>query len=131
MTWSPCLIRPVSPSGEVRYELGHPLVDRYLEFVAARARPNTTRATAFDLKSFFAVVAKDPLEVTVSDVFDFIGAQRGDRSVVRLARWRVRPIGSHDRPTVVVGVWLLRVRDRPGRHRAERESCPAGVVDAS
>jgi site-specific recombinase XerD len=85
MTWSPCLIRPSSPAGEPRYELGHPLVDRYLEFVAGRARPNTTRATAFDLKTFFTVVAKDPLEVTAVDVFDFIAAQRGDRAVVRMA----------------------------------------------
>jgi integrase/recombinase XerD len=37
------------------------LVDRYLEFVAGRARPNTLRAVAFDLKVFFTVVAKDPV----------------------------------------------------------------------
>jgi len=85
MTWSPCLIRAADPSGEVRYGLGHPLVDRYLAFVAGRARPNTVRATAFDLKTFFSVVAKDPLEVRSVDVFDFIAAQRGDRKVVRLA----------------------------------------------
>ena len=36
--WSPCLIRSADPSGEVRYDLGHPLVDRYLAFVAGRAR---------------------------------------------------------------------------------------------
>jgi hypothetical protein len=36
--------------GEVRYALGDGLVDRYLEFVAGRARPNTLRAVAFDLK---------------------------------------------------------------------------------
>jgi integrase/recombinase XerD len=71
--------------GEVRYSLGHRLVDRYLEFVAGRSRPNTLRAVAFDLKAFFAVVAKDPAEVTASDVFDFLAEQRGDRSVVRLA----------------------------------------------
>jgi site-specific recombinase XerD len=69
----------------VLYELGHPLVDRYLAFVAGRARPNTLRATAFDLKTFFAVVGKDPLEVVAADVFDFIAVQRGDRSVVRLS----------------------------------------------
>jgi site-specific recombinase XerD len=84
MTWSPCLIRPSIAGGEVRYELGHPLVDRYLEFVAGRARPNTTRATAFDLKTFFTIVGKDPLDVTPVDVFDFIAAQRADRKVVRL-----------------------------------------------
>src|SRR6266480_3379034 len=85
MSSFPCLVRSVSGSGEVRYALGHRLVDRYLEFVAGRARPNTLRAVAFDLKAFFAVVAKDPAEVTAADVFDFLADQRGDRSVVRLA----------------------------------------------
>ena len=81
----PCVVRSVSGSGEVRYSLGHRLVDRYLEFVAGRGRPNTLRAVAFDLKAFFAVVAKDPVEVTAADVFDFLADQRGDRRVVRLA----------------------------------------------
>ena len=85
MTWSPCLVRSSVVPGEVGYQLGHPLVDRYLVFVAGRARPNTTRAVAFDLKVFFSVVGKDPLEVTPVDVFDFVAAQRGDRTVVRLA----------------------------------------------
>src|SRR5437867_2809224 len=84
MTWFPCLVRPSVAPGEVRYELGHPLVDHYLEFVAGRARANTTRAMAFDLKTFFTIVGKDPLEVTPVDVFDFLAAQRGDRKVVRL-----------------------------------------------
>jgi hypothetical protein len=39
-------------------------VGRYLEFVAGLYRPNTLRAVAFDLKGLFAVVAKDPAEVT-------------------------------------------------------------------
>jgi integrase/recombinase XerD len=85
MSSFPCLVRSVSGSGEVRYGLGHRLVDRYLEFVAGRCRPNTLRAVAFDLKTFFAVVGKDPAEVTAVDVFDFLAHQRGDRSVVRLA----------------------------------------------
>jgi site-specific recombinase XerD len=84
MSSFPCLVRTVSGVGEVRYALGHRLVDRYLEFVAGRSRPNTLRAVAFDLKVFFAVVAKDPAEVTAADVFDFLAEQRGDRSVVRL-----------------------------------------------
>jgi len=37
-------------------------VDRYLEFVAGRRRPNTLRTVAFDLKAFFTVIEKDPLE---------------------------------------------------------------------
>jgi len=85
MSSFPCLVRTVSGVGEVRYSLGHRLVDRYLEFVAGRGRPNTLRAVAFDLKAFFAVVAKDPVEVTAADVFDFLADQRGDRRVVRLA----------------------------------------------
>jgi integrase/recombinase XerD len=85
MTTLSCLVRSVSASGESRYRLGDPLVDRYLEFVAGRARPNTLRAVAFDLNTFFTVVAKDPVEVTAVDVFDFLAHQRGDRSVVRIA----------------------------------------------
>ena len=85
MTGFPCLEKRPGADGQVRYRLGHPLVDRYLEFVAGRARPNTLRATAFDLKTFFSVVAKDPVEVRAVDVFDFLGNQRGDRTVVRLA----------------------------------------------
>jgi hypothetical protein len=61
------------------------LMDRYLEFVAGRARPNTLRAVAFDLKAFFTVVAKDPVAVAAADVFEFLAHQRGDRTVLRLA----------------------------------------------
>jgi hypothetical protein len=68
----------MSASGQVRYRLGERLVDRYLEFVAGRCRPNTLRAVAFDLKAFFAVVGKAPEEVTAADVFDFLADQRGD-----------------------------------------------------
>jgi integrase/recombinase XerD len=85
MSSFPCVVRTVTGAGEVRYALGHRLVDRYLEFVAGRCRPNTLRAVAFGLKAFFAVVAKDPVQVTAADVFDFLAEQRGDRSVVRLA----------------------------------------------
>ena len=46
---------------------------------------NTLRAVAFDLKAFFTVTGKAPLEVTAADVFDFLADQRGDRTVVRLA----------------------------------------------
>ena len=74
MTFSPCLIRSSTAAGEARFELGHPLVDRYLEFVAGRSRPNTLRAVAFDLKTFFVVVAKDPVEVVAADVFEFLAA---------------------------------------------------------
>jgi site-specific recombinase XerD len=56
--------------------LGEPLLDAYLEFVAARCRPNTVLATAFDLKVLFTVVAKAPAEVTPADVLGFMTAQR-------------------------------------------------------
>jgi integrase/recombinase XerD len=85
MTFTPCLLRSSTPTGEFRFQLGHPLLDRYLEFVAGRARPNTLRAVAFDLKTFFIVVSKDPEKVQASDVFDFLAQQRGDRKVVRMA----------------------------------------------
>ncbi|MBM3664021.1 MAG: integrase [Actinobacteria bacterium] len=81
----PCLVRSSNAAGERRYALGDPLVDSYLEFVAGRSRPNTLRAVAHDLKTFFGVVGKDPAEVTTADVFEFIADQRGDRTVVRLS----------------------------------------------
>jgi site-specific recombinase XerD len=87
MVWTPCLTRG-SWRGELTVSLGHPVVDNYLEFAAARVRPNTLLATAFDLKVFFEVVAKEPAEVTSSDVLGFMSAQRGrsgERKVVRLA----------------------------------------------
>jgi integrase/recombinase XerD len=84
MSFSPCLVRSSTAGGDARFELGDPLVDRYLEFVAGRSRPNTLRAVAFDLKTFFSIVAKEPVEVTAGDVFEFVAAQRGDRTVVRL-----------------------------------------------
>jgi site-specific recombinase XerD len=85
MTTPPQLSQTVLPSGRTRYSFGDPLLDRYLEFVAGRARPNTLRAVAFDLKAFFSVVEKDPEEVRAADIFEFLAHQRGDRSVVRLA----------------------------------------------
>lgn len=45
----------------------------------------TLRAVAFDLKTFFTVVGKDPVEVTATELFDFLADQRGDRAVIWLA----------------------------------------------
>ena len=36
MSSFPVLVRSVSPSGETRYVLGDPILDRYLEFVGGR-----------------------------------------------------------------------------------------------
>ena len=89
MVWSPCLIRSRDRAGAVSVVLGHPLLDDYLEFVAARSRVNTLLATAYDLKVFFTVVAKPPAEVSTADVLAFITEQRSPRrgggKVVRLA----------------------------------------------
>ena len=80
----PCLVRS---SGSVP-SLGDPVLDEYLRFTAARVRPNTLTAQSFDLKVFFSIVAKPPLQVQVGDVLAFIEAQRSPRrgeNVVRLA----------------------------------------------
>jgi integrase/recombinase XerD len=85
MSAFPCLVRSSTSGGEARFELGDPLLDSYLAFVAGRARANTLRAVAHDLKTFFEVVDKDPAEVVAADVFDFLAHQRGDRTVVRIS----------------------------------------------
>jgi integrase/recombinase XerD len=85
MTWIPVLVREDDRGGRPCLRLGHAQVDRYLDFVSARARPNSVLAAGYDLKVFFSVVAKEPGEVTAKDVLEFITEQRGDRGVVRLA----------------------------------------------
>lgn len=66
--------------------LGHPQLDRHLEFVAARGRHNTLLATASDLKLFFDAVAKEPAEVTTADVMEFIARQREPRIDAKVVR---------------------------------------------
>ncbi|MER5218489.1 tyrosine-type recombinase/integrase [Streptomyces sp. NPDC002838] len=87
MAWQPQLVRRLDAAGNPAASLGHALVDDYLEFVAARCRPNTLLATAYDLKVFFSVVPKEPADVVTADVFAFITAQKKPRrgpKVVRL-----------------------------------------------
>ena len=67
-----CVIRSADGASA---RLGVPVLDRYLEFVAGRCSANTVLATAFDLKVFFAVVGKVPVEVTAADVLGFVSAQ--------------------------------------------------------
>jgi site-specific recombinase XerD len=74
-----CLVRSRTDSEPGAITLGHPLLDDYLAFVAARARPNTLLAHAFDLKVFFSEIHKDPAEVTPRDVLSFIESQRRPR----------------------------------------------------
>jgi site-specific recombinase XerD len=66
--------------------IGHVLLDDYLEFVAARARPNTLLAIAYDLKVFFTEVAKPPVDITTADVLAFITSQRAARRGPRVVR---------------------------------------------
>jgi site-specific recombinase XerD len=75
----------LTAGGEARYALSDPLVDSYLAFVAGRCRPNTLRAVAHDLKTFFTIIDKAPVEVVAADIFTFVADQRGDRSVVRIS----------------------------------------------
>lgn len=83
----PCMRKSVDRGVVRSVVLGHPLLDDYLEFVAARARANTLLAAAYDLKVFFGVVGKEPAAVTTADVLEFITAQRAPcrgEKVVRL-----------------------------------------------
>jgi integrase/recombinase XerD len=86
--WSPSFQCVVSPLGERSYRVGHPVVDDFLSFASSRARPNTVRAYAHDLKLFFVVVGKEPAEVRPADVLAFIGSQTrprlGTEKVVRI-----------------------------------------------
>lgn len=83
----PCLVQ--SPRAEGKgtvVSLGHRLLDDYLALVAARARPNTVLATAYDLKVFFSIIDKEPVEVVTADVLTFIKAQREPRHGAKVVR---------------------------------------------
>lgn len=88
MVFIPELARVGVPGEVGAVRLGDPLVDAYLDLVAARCRPNTVLAQAFDLKVFFTVVRVDsPSQVRPADVLAFIAQQRSPRrggNVVRL-----------------------------------------------
>jgi integrase/recombinase XerD len=88
VVWSPQVRSLPQKGGGERWVVGHGLLDEFLEFAASRARPNTVRAYAHDLKTFFGVVGKDPLEVRPADVMAFVTAQRrprpGAEKVVRI-----------------------------------------------
>lgn len=86
MAWQPQLVRRVDAVGNPAASLGHALVDDYLEFVAARCRPNTLLATAYDLKVFFSVVPKEPADVVTADIFAFITAQKKPRRSPKVVR---------------------------------------------
>ncbi len=68
MAFTPALVRLRGTGDGAIVRLGHPLVDAYLELVGARARLNTLLAASYDLRVFFTVVAREPVEVTPADV---------------------------------------------------------------
>lgn len=83
----PCLVQSPRDEGVGPVvSLGHGLLDDYLALVAARARPNTVLATAYDLKVFFSIIVKEPVEVDTADVLAFIKAQREPRRGARVVR---------------------------------------------
>jgi len=87
MTWS---FRCVVDAGGGRsWQVGHELVDEFLSFAHGRARPATVRAYAHDLKVFFSIVRKDPVEVRPADVLEFVRVQQrpraGAENVVRIS----------------------------------------------
>jgi site-specific recombinase XerD len=85
MTWmDPCLLRSRTAAGDLVVRLGVPQLDAYLEFLAARSRPNTVLAVAYDLSVFFAVVGKPPQRVTAADVLGFVTAQHTGVTAGRL-----------------------------------------------
>src|ERR1700738_5352065 len=98
----PCLIRHRRGTELAAITLGHPLLDEYLAFVAARARTNTWLAVASDLKIFFGVVAKEPTQVNAADVFAFLAVQRTPRLGERVVRLEDGEAGLAAR-TVAVG----------------------------
>ena len=81
MVWLP-QVRRVAGEGDIGdvFVVGHRLVDEFLLFAGGRARPNTVRAYAHDLKTFFTIVAKDPVDVRAKDVFGFITVQQQARA---------------------------------------------------
>ncbi len=82
----PCLVLSAADDETRKITLGHPLLDDYLVFVAARARTSTWLAVAYDLKVFFEVVGKEPAVVSAADVFAFLSAQRAPRRGERVVR---------------------------------------------
>jgi len=85
---APGLVKEIVAGELQSVSLGHALLDDYLAFVAARARPNTLLAVAYDLKVFFTAIVKQPADTTTADVLTFITSQRAPRrrgaTVVRL-----------------------------------------------
>jgi hypothetical protein len=125
----PCLIRAARPSGDLVVRLGVPLLHDYLEFVAARAQPNTVLATACDLKVFFTVVGKPVKRVRPADVMAFLSAQRcgGDGTVPHLVEVAGGFVGADGTPAAVECVAAVLLSAGPWQRRGESGS--AGSAD--
>jgi integrase/recombinase XerD len=142
--WSPSFRCLVDSDGSRSWRVGHVLVDEFLEFADARVRPATSRAYAHDLKTFFTVVGKDPVEVSARDVLAFVAAQQraraGAENVVRLAdgrsglsvstiKRRLAAVSSFygflvARGDLAVNPVLRGLPTRRSRHRGERAMVP-------
>src|SRR6266536_1058858 len=123
MVWSP------STSGRTGHH-GHPhsLLDDYLEFVAARARPNTLLAVAYDLKVFFTVIGKEPADITTGER---VGLHQGAMRAApgregRAPRGRRGGlVGPDDQAAPGEPVGAVRLPRRPRRRRGGGEPCPS------
>jgi len=99
------------------------LTPAVIRLIHGRARSNTMRAHAHDLKTCFAVVGKDHLEVRAKDVFGFTSAQQrarpGAENVARITDGGSGLSGA-DGPTAAgCGLGELWLSDRP-RRRSDR-----------
>lgn len=130
--FDPCLVQsPRAEGGGTVVSLGHPLLDDYLALVAARARPNTVLATAYDLKVFFSIIDKEPVEVDTADVLTFIKAQREPRHGAKVVRIEDGEAGLSARTikrrlATIAGLYeYLIIRDETG---VTRNPVPRGLA---
>jgi site-specific recombinase XerD len=132
-----CVVSSRDGCGGLVVRVGIPLADVYLEFLGGRCRPNTVLAAAYDLKVFFAVVARPADQVRPADVMGFITAQRSGRGgsrVLEAAGVPGEPGGVsaatvRRRLSIVSGFFaFLQARgDVPDRAVGDR-SCPGGAA---
>ena len=127
--------RVVSGDGERGYRIGHDPIDEFLEVVAGSARPNTVQAYAHDLKVFFAVVPKEPEQVTSRDVMAFVTDQRrgraGAENVVRITRCVGRVVGGDDQAASGCGLGAVWVSRRAGDAGVTANPVPHGLPTRS
>lgn len=130
--FDPCLVQGPRAEGDgTVVSLGHPLLDDYLALVAARARPNTVLATAYDLKVFFSIIDKEPVEVDTADVLAFIRAQRDPRHGAKVVRIEDGEAGLSARTikrrlATIAGLYeYLIIRDEAG---VTRNPVPRGLA---